>query len=279
MNVVFTAGNLGRRPSRALLALATLTSASCRRIAASAAPDDAGIEAVGTWGGLRVRTVGERKQPRQVVILLHGWGAPGDDLVPLGEELAAPGRLLVFPEAPLTTLGGGRAWWTLDLARLQAARARGQERELRQETPAGLAEARAQVTALLAEVTRRARVPATSVWLGGFSQGAMLSTDVVLRAPNSVGGLVIMSGSVIAEAEWEARLKTMKPGLPIFMSHGRADPVLPFSFAELLRDRLQAAQQQLTWVPFEGGHGIPGVVLGRLAALLAAHSPQGSAAN
>jgi phospholipase/carboxylesterase len=266
--------------SPALLALAALMSSStCRRIATGAlvatAPGDAGtaVESAATWGGLRARTVGERKHPRQVVILLHGWGAPGTDLVPLGDVLAEPGRLFVFPEGPLVSQGGGRAWWEIDMARLLAAREEGQERDLRQETPRGMAEAREQLTALVAEVTRRARVPAAAVVLGGFSQGAMLATDVALASPTSVGGLVILSGSLVSESAWTARLHASKPAFPIFMSHGRGDPVLPFRLAEALRDHLYAAGLNITWTPFPGGHEIPNGVLAKLQAFLAAAVP------
>jgi phospholipase/carboxylesterase len=247
---------------------------------APTAPDEAELERAGTWAGLRVRTVGERRHPRQVVILLHGWGAPGDDLVPLGQVLAAPGRLLVFPEAPLVGPGGGRAWWHLDLARLQAARERGEERDLRDETPVGMADASKQVAELVVEVTRRARVAPSSVWLGGFSQGAMLSTDVALASPTSVAGLVIMSGSLMAEQTWTTRLQAMPPRFPIFMSHGRRDPVLPFRLAEALRDRALASHHDVTWIAFDGGHEIPPVVLGGVSQFLAAHTTaQGSPAN
>jgi len=259
------------RSSRALLALAALASPAltgCRRLAASG-PPATGIEATGTWGGLRARTTGERKHPLQVVILLHGWGAPGDDLVPLGEPLAAPGRLLVFPEAPLPAMAGGRAWWPLDLARMQAARARGEERALRQETPPGLPEARARVTALITEVTRLTGVEPRAVVVGGFSQGAMVATDVCLASPGLVGGLAVLSGSIVAENEWRAHLPLVPPGLPVLMSHGRGDPVLPFAFSEALRELFQSAHHPVTWVPFDGGHGIPGVVLSQLESFLA----------
>jgi phospholipase/carboxylesterase len=266
--------SLGPRRSRALLAVATLvSSASCRRAAAPPAGDGAEIESAGTWAGLRVRTAGERRRPRQVVILLHGWGASGDDLVSLGGVLAAPGRLLVFPEAPLASPGGGRAWWHIDWARLQAARERGEDRDLRQETPVGMAEARAQVTALVGEVTRRARVAPAAVWIGGFSQGAMLATDVALASPAAVAGLVVLSGTPVSEAVWIARMMNMAPHFPVFMSHGRRDPVLPFRAAEALRDDARAAHHDVTWVPFDGGHEIPLVVVSGLGDFLTAHSP------
>ncbi len=54
-----------------------------------------------------------------VVVLLHGFGAPGDDLVGLWRSFAAPrGTRYVFPEAPIALghqYAGGRAWWWIDL--------------------------------------------------------------------------------------------------------------------------------------------------------------------
>jgi len=226
------------------------------------------------WGGLRVRTLGERARPQQVVVLFHGWGAPGTDLVPLGQVLAEPGRLFVFPEGPLVSPGGGRAWWHIDMARLLAARDTGAERALRREAPAGLVEARAQVGALLAEVGRRTGVPASGLVIGGFSQGAMLATDAVLASPDAAGALVVLSGSIVAEEIWLDRLRPRAEGatapapVPVFMSHGKGDPVLPFSIADDLRGLLQAAHHEVTWVPFAGGHEIPSPVLAQLQSFL-----------
>ncbi|HSN27128.1 MAG TPA: hypothetical protein VLT45_12605, partial [Kofleriaceae bacterium] len=73
-------------------------------------------------------------------ILMHGFGAPGDDLVGLAPYLDAPVRF-VFPEAPLE-LGGlygdSRAWWLLDRARLEAELRDGAPRDRRSELPDGL---------------------------------------------------------------------------------------------------------------------------------------------
>lgn len=201
---------------------------------------------------------------------MHGWGAPGTDLVPLARPLEAPGRLFVFPEGPLTSPGGGRAWWHIDMARLVSARDQGRERELRQEAPTGLGDARAKISALVAEVARRTGLPSSSIVLGGFSQGAMLATDVALTSPEPVGALVILSGSIVAESAWTERLQATRPTYPVFMSHGTVDPVLPFGIAEALRELLRAAHREVTWVPFDDGHGIPLEVLTRLTTFLTA---------
>src|SRR5688572_21818782 len=91
------------------------------------------------------------------VILLHGFGAPGDDLVSLAEVIDAPVRF-VFPEAPLE-LGGlygdSRAWWLLDLARLEDELRRGIPRDRRAEIPDGLVAARTQVMRLVEQAQSR----------------------------------------------------------------------------------------------------------------------------
>jgi phospholipase/carboxylesterase len=102
--------------------------------------------------------------------------------------------------------------------------------------------------------------------LGGFSQGAMLATDVTLRAERPPAALVILSGSLIARDEWLASMPA-RAGLPVLQSHGRADPVLAYDVAEELRDELVKAGLSVEFQAFNGGHGIPnGVVdsLGRL---------------
>ncbi|HEY8926043.1 MAG TPA: esterase [Polyangia bacterium] len=283
-----------RSRSRAAVALAALVGPAlpaCRRHGSSTelagsggdlslgADAPAAIEASGVWGGLRVRTLGERTRPRQVVVLFHGWGAPGTDLVPLGQVLAQPGRLFVFPEGPLVSPGGGRAWWHIDMARLLAARDAGNERALRREAPVGLAEARAQVAALLAEVGRRTGVPAAGLVIGGFSQGAMLATDAILTSPGTAGALVVLSGSIVAEETWRDGLRprpegaSAPPPAPVFMSHGKGDPVLPFQIADDLHGLLRAAHHEVTWVPFSGGHEIPAPVLSQLQSFLSRVSP------
>ena len=59
-------------------------------------------------------------------------------------------------------------------------------------------------------------------------------------------------------------------GVPVMQSHGKHDTLLPFSIAELLRDRLLAAGAVVDWQPFSGGHEIPPPVLAAAAKLLLA---------
>jgi len=95
-------------------------------------------------GDLNVRVVGGEDREGggngPLVVLLHGYGAPGDDLVPLQRVLNVPSEVrFAFPEAPLSppdlAMYGGRAWWPIDVMALQQAAAAGRARDRMRETP------------------------------------------------------------------------------------------------------------------------------------------------
>jgi len=204
-----------------------------------------------------------------VVVLMHGYGAPGTDLVPLWRELAVAHEVrFVFPEAPLETDFGGRAWWPIDMIRLQTERfSKGGAERLIAEVPPGIDAARAAVLELLAVLERDFGAVPEQTLIGGFSQGAMLATDVVLRSSRAFGGLALLSGTLISHNEWRP-LMSARAGLPVLQSHGRADPVLPFEVAERLREELVAAGLPVEFIAFNGGHGIPAGVLDGLTRLI-----------
>lgn len=227
------------------------------------------------FGGLQVRIVGGSDGrgggDGPVVVLLHGFGAPGDDLVSLWQVLDAPrGTRFVFPEGPLSlSLGFGesRAWWMIDMERLNRDIASGRLRDLSRDVPKGLAEARQRLIALLDDVERRLGANPKKTILGGFSQGAMLSCDVALRTARPLAALVLMSGTLLAKEEW-VPLMPKRKGLRVLQSHGSADPLLPFSLAEQLRELLSQAGLAVEWVSFRGGHEIPELVMTRLGAFI-----------
>jgi phospholipase/carboxylesterase len=206
-----------------------------------------------------------------VVVLLHGFGAPGDDLLAFGRSVTAPSETrFVFPEAPVS-LGreymGGRAWWWIDLNARIERQSRGEKRDA-DEVPDGLVEARTKVIEFLGAMDRVLKPPAGKVVLGGFSQGAMLSLDVALHVATPLAGLVLMSGTHIAANEWEQRFESRR-GLPVLMSHGTDDELLPFGLSESLKDTLVSHGLLVDWIPFPGGHGIAPNVVDGVSAFLA----------
>jgi len=205
------------------------------------------------------------------VVLLHGFGAPGNDLVPLARLLGLPPAVRwVFPAAPLQLempFVDARAWWMIDIARLERAQASGDTEAFTRGEPVGMAEANARVVALLDEVEGALGVTDERLVLGGFSQGAMLALDVVLRAERRVAALCLLSGTLLCEEIWTPLLERLR-GLPVFQSHGTSDPLLPFAAAQRLHELMLAARVDPAWVTFPGGHEIPTAVLDRLREFL-----------
>lgn len=254
-----------------------------------------------TVGPLRARIVrNTSKSEGMTLVLLHGFGAPGDDLAGLADVIAAPpGTTMVFPEAlhdladladpmsrrpsslrsetpaasrPFASLGGGaRAWWMIDLAKLEAAIVTGAMRDLPNEIPEGLTEARVSVVEFLDALEKQEGISLDRLVLGGFSQGAMLAMDVALHTKRKMSGLVLLSGSYIAEREWKPRMSG-RAGTPVFQSHGASDPILPFEIAERLRDELTTAGLDVAFHRFAGGHGIPPNVMNELARWLSSRA-------
>lgn len=225
-----------------------------------------------TLGPLRVRRVvktsgntSKTDAPRTVV-LMHGYGAPGDDLVGLGEGLAAPaGTTFLFPEAPNGLTGApsddeARAWWPIDIGRFQRAAMLGTLDKLVDDVPEGLHEARASVLEMLDAYERETSTPSERIVLGGFSQGSMLALDVALHTERPLAGLALLSSTLLAAKDWLPRMVARKD-LPVFQSHGTRDPILPFPIAERLRHELEGAGMRVSFTSFDDGHGIPPAVM------------------
>jgi phospholipase/carboxylesterase len=174
--------------------------------------------------------------PRYSVIWLHGLGADGGDFVPILPELvrpAWPAVRFVFPHAPVrpVTINNGvpmRAWYDIREADL-ANRA----------DEAGVAASVEQVEALVAREAQRG-VPASRVFLAGFSQGGAVTLAAGLRRSEPLAGLVALSTYVPAAQTAAAALAVGANAQPVFMAHGTLDPVVPLRAGEqsaaLLRD-------------------------------------------
>lgn len=197
------------------------------------------------WGGLQVVERGPAHAPLTFV-LLHGFGARGDDLVSLAEELAArtPCHFIV-PAAPVSMGGEGRAWYAIRAA----------------DEAAQISRAREAIEGILFTLAQRG-IMRNRIVLGGFSQGAIMSIEVALASTAPLAGIAILSGRSLAHpASQSTRLR----GLPIFASHGLSDSRIPFERGEAFMDQARAAGAEVQRLVFEGGHAIPPSVVAGLA--------------
>jgi phospholipase/carboxylesterase len=202
------------------------------------------------FGGLEVTSGGDLAEGERggtAVVLLHGFGAAGDDLVSLARSLARPRTRFVVPAGLLTLGNGGRAWWQIEQRPAYDA-----AQELLVDE-GSLLLARRAVQGVLSTV--RERYAPEALFIAGFSQGAMLSLDVAAQASARVDRVAVLSGAL---PQPTARALAKHAHLPrVLVSHGRQDRVLRFAGAEHLVERLQASGYAVTFRAFEGGHEIP----------------------
>jgi phospholipase/carboxylesterase len=198
--------------------------------------------------------------PRSVVILLHGYGSNGDDLiglVPYWRD-ALPHTLFLAPDAPQPCPGapGGRQWWPLTSLSPEA-RAAG----VRVSAPALNAYIDSQLAAHDLSEDRLALV--------GFSQGTMMALHVGPRRANAIAGIVGYSG-MLADPEALGDELASKP--PILLVHGDADDVLPVSALHQARARLEGLDFEVASHVSRGlGHSIDEQGLSLGANFLATH--------
>ena len=195
------------------------------------------------------------------LVLLHGYGSSAERWAPFTRTIALPpGGRFVFPQGPEVTVppdgpADGRGWWRLELAAYIPPG--GSIPDLSAAHPPGIDVAAARVRDLLDDLHSR---PGGPLVVGGFSQGAMVAADIAFRTDQAMTALVLLSGTTVDEAAWEQGLAARR-GLPVFVSHGRTDVILPFTVADRFRQKLQRAGLLVTWLPFAGGHEIPAEVV------------------
>ena len=210
------------------------------------------------------------KENLYLVVFCHGYGAPGNDLVSVGEYLCqndssiSENICFIFPEGPLSLdnvgLLGARAWWEIDFSALPMPIDGIDPRDLSKDIPKGMPLASNMLMDLVNQIMLDYGVSSNRIILGGFSQGSMITTDVALKMDQPLGGLIVMSGTLVCEEVWR-KLAQNKEVMKIFQSHGRSDPLLSFNAAERLKELFVEAGFDHKFLPFDGFHEIPEEVL------------------
>lgn len=201
---------------------------------------------------IEIQTPHPGATPLASIIVLHGLGADGNDFVPFARELdlrtVGPVRY-IFPHAPQmpVTLNGGyvmRAWYDIRNADL-----------VQREDEAGL-RASNQALAALIDRERERGVPASRIVLAGFSQGCAMTLMTGLRYPERLAGLAGLSGYVPLADTTANERHAANQNTPIFLAHGRADPVVPLARGEASRDLLQQLNYPVEWHSYAMQHSV-----------------------
>lgn len=189
---------------------------------------------------------------RHSIIWLHGLGADGHDFEPVIPELALPVELamrFIFPHAPVrpVTLNNGyamRAWF--DLTSLD--RNGPLDRE-------GVLEAMDAVDALIAREIERG-VQAENIVLAGFSQGGALALSAALRGKHRLAGILGLSTFLMSPDAMAVPFSDANRSTPLFLAHGRQDPVVPLALGIATRDYLETEGFAPEWHEYDMPHAV-----------------------
>jgi phospholipase/carboxylesterase len=178
-----------------------------------------------------------------LLILLHGLGADEHDLMGLSRELD-PRLLIVSLRAPLEYDFGGYAWfdvrWDADGVHADAQQALN-SREILLEEIEGL--------------SHELGIEPSKLFLGGFSQGAMMSLGASIARPELFSGVILLSGRLLPEFVAGERNEGFSR-LPFLVQHGIQDQVLPIEGARDIRSFLQSQGCPLTYHEYPMAHEI-----------------------
>jgi len=165
--------------------------------------------------------------PTQVIVLLHGYGSDGNDLIGLAAYWRdlLPGALFVAPNAPEPCRDNpsGFQWFAIDWDR--------------PEYREGAQEARPAIAEFLDDLWRQTGLGPQQTVLSGFSQGAMMALNVGLSLDSPLLGILAFSGALIAPPGFPEN-SAARP--PICLVHGDRDPVVDPELSEIAATTLRS---------------------------------------
>jgi len=182
---------------------------------------------------------------KQLVVLLHGLGADGNDLISLAPQIARvlPDAAFISPNAPepCDMAPMGYQWFSL------------QDRS-HDAMLDGVKRAAPKLDGFLDEVMGYLNLTEEDVFLVGFSQGTMMALHVGLRRERPLGGIVGFSGALVGADRLVDEAVTMPP---VLLVHGDVDEVVPYQAMQMAADGLKTVGVEVKTVTRPGlGHGI-----------------------
>ena len=194
-----------------------------------------------------VREPKVKSTKQKAIILLHGVGSNEQDLFSLANVL--PDEFLIISARGQFTLGAGRyAWYNVDFSTGKPVFNKEQE-----------ASSREVIRTFISQVKQKYNLD--EVYLGGFSQGAIMSYTIGLMHPKEVRGIIALSGRVLEEIKPLIEKDNYLQQLKVFVAHGLQDNTLSIQYAREAKDYLQSLGVQLTYNEYHIGHQLNNEVL------------------
>ncbi len=161
------------------------------------------------------------------LILLHGRGATAVDILSLSTHLDYPGLAYLAPQAE------GYSWYPYRFIA-----------PVEQNEPY-LSAALSKIDEISKEIESQG-IPTEKIFIGGFSQGACLAAEYVIRNPRRYGGLIVFSGGYIGPLNMKRQPNGDLKGMPAFLGCSDFDPHIPLERIKETTALLQAMGAQVT---------------------------------
>jgi phospholipase/carboxylesterase len=199
------------------------------------------------------------------LFILHGYGATGEDLVFMREELDPEHKYnWVFPQAPLAIDEiEGYSWFPFSAEEFIDV-IEGDKWGIKDVVDPRIIE---KLSLDFEGFIEELEIPKDKIVLGGFSQGSIVSLEIALRAKFSSLALFLFSTAPLSTDNF-GRLGELNRKPYFLQSHGLEDPLLPYSLAKLMNESLKKYSWKGEFISFHGGHEIPYVVLKRVKEFL-----------
>lgn len=183
----------------------------------------------------------------KAIMLLHGVGSNERDLFSLASQLPND-FYIISPRGPFT-LGGGRyAWYHVDFSTGKPVY------NIEQELSSRKAMAR-----FIKQVKDKYHLD--EVYVGGFSQGAIMSYSHGLLYPHEVKGIIALSGRLLEEIKPLVKKDDDLQKLRVFVAHGVQDNTLPIHYAREAKDYIESLGISVSYHEYTLGHQISSQVL------------------
>ena len=184
---------------------------------------------------------------RKAVILLHGIGSNEHDLFGLADKLPKD-YFIIAPRGKFDLGAGSYAWYNVDFSTGRPVINADQERE-----------SRSDIMRLVKEVKEKFAL--SEIYIGGFSQGAIMSYSIGLTDPEEINGVISIGGRVLSEIRPMVKANSNLAKLKVFVAHGVQDNTLPIHFAREAKQYLAELQVQLSYHEYQMSHEINQAVL------------------
>lgn len=181
-----------------------------------------------------------RKKGSPILFLMHGFGSDEQDVISMAPSLP-PELIVVSFRAPFSNPSGGYKWFDnhdghghLDGDGSQ------------------IASSRQLLESAIATLVSQFEADPKRIFVGGFSQGAIMTYALTLAKPDRYRGGVVMSGAILDALNRRLDPKLTRTNLHLFVGHGTADQRIPFAYADMAAMQLRQWHVDLTFKSYPG---------------------------